>query len=125
MIGAAFRFCAVGTLVAGLDFASLWLFKQFLPRLVAVSIAYFIGVSAHFCLNKWWVFRSQRELHAAEMARYAITVFSCWLCTISVVWLALRLVTDNLFVARFLAIPLAAMVSFVMMRRFVFPRAHH
>ncbi len=122
MIGAAFRFCAVGTFVAGLDFGSIWIFKQFFPRLVAVSLAYFIAVAAHFCLNKWWVFRSLRELHTAEFSRYAITVLACYGCTISVVWLALGLVTENLFVAKALAVPLAALLSFTMMRWFVFPR---
>ena len=122
MIGSVFRFCVVGGLVAALDFGSLWLFKQFLPRMIAVTLGYFIGVATHFCLNKWWVFGSRKELHAAEVARYISLVVACWLCTVTVVWLSLKFITTNVYVAKALAVPLAAILAFVMMRRFVFRR---
>jgi putative flippase GtrA len=120
MIEAAFRFCVVGATVAALDFGALWLFKQFLPKLVAVSLAYFIGVTTHFCLNKWWVFSSRRQLHRAELARYIVMVVACWWCTVAVVWVALRFLTADLFVAKVIAVPPAAVLAFLMMRRFVF-----
>ncbi|HWN95292.1 MAG TPA: GtrA family protein [Methylomirabilota bacterium] len=120
MMRAPFRFCAVGTLVFGVDYAGLWLFHHFLPRLVAVSLAYFLAVSVHFCLNKWWVFRSKAPLEAVEAAKYVLTVLTCWLCTITVVWLALRFLTPNVFVAKTLAIPPATLLSFLLMRGFVF-----
>jgi putative flippase GtrA len=120
MIGAAFRFCAVGVLVAALDFGTLWLFKSFMPRLWAVSLAYFIGVATHFCLNKWWVFASRRQLHAAELARYVLMVIACWLCTVAVAWAALKFLTPNVLVAKLIAVAPVAALAFVMMRRFVF-----
>jgi putative flippase GtrA len=123
MIGSVIRFCVVGSLVAVIDFSCLWLFKQFLPRMAAVSASYFIAVATHFCLNKWWVFGSRQEAQVAEVARYLTMVFCCWLCTISVVWLSLRFITQNLFVARALAMPIATVVSFLGMRLFVF-RGH-
>lgn len=114
------RFGVVGVLVFGIDFAAIWLFKQFLPRLAAVSLAYFLAVSVHFGLNKWWVFRAQEKVRGAELARYVLTVVVCWLCTVMVVWLALRFVTNNVFVAKLFAMAPATLLSFLLMRRFVF-----
>ena len=115
-----FRFGIVGVLVFGIDFAALWLFKHFVPRLVAVSLAYFLAVAIHFSLNKWWVFRAQANVRGMELARYVLTVLVCWLCTVGVVWLALRFATNNVFVAKLLAIPPATLLSFLLMQRFVF-----
>jgi putative flippase GtrA len=115
-----FRFGVVGVLVFGIDFGSIWLFKRLVPPLVAVSLAYFLAVSVHFSLNKWWVFRSQANVRGMELVRYVLTVCVCWLCTVSVTWLALRFVTSNVFVARYTAVPLASLLSFLLMRRFVF-----
>jgi putative flippase GtrA len=114
------KFCVVGALVAGVDFCALWGFQTFLPKLLAVSLAYFIAVATHYALNKWWVFRAQPNVRALEVARYVLTVLVCWLCTVGVVWLALRFVSSNIFVAKLLAIPPATLLSFVLMRRFVF-----
>lgn len=114
------RFCVVGALVAGVDFGALWAFQSFLPKLVAVSLAYFIAVATHYALNKWWVFRAEANVRAAEVVRYVLMVIVCWLCTVGVVWLALRFATSNVFVAKLLAIPPATLLSFVLMRRFVF-----
>lgn len=120
MIGAAIKFCAVGVFVAALDFGMLWLLEPLVPRLWAVSFAYLIGVTTHFCLNKWWVFASRRQLHTAEIARYVVMVIVCWLCTVIVVWAALKLVTSNVFLAKLIAMGPATLVAFTMMRRFVF-----
>ena len=115
-----FRFGIVGIFVCGVDFAALWLFKQVVPRLIAVSIAYFLAVAVHFLLNKWWVFESKTTVRTGELGRYVLTVIICWLCTITVVWLALSFLTKNVFVAKALALVPATLMSFLLMRRFVF-----
>ncbi len=120
MIHAGVRFCLVGALVFGLDFGALWFFHQFLPRLAAVSVAYFVAVSFHYVLNKWWVFASRTADHTAELGRYVLMVVVCWLCTVAIVWLALRFFTPNVFAAKALAVPPATLLSFLLMRRFVF-----
>jgi len=38
----------------------------------------------------------------------------------AVVWIALRFLTENIFLAKALAVPPAAVLAFVLMRRFVF-----
>ena len=138
MIGVAFRFCAVGLFVFGVDFSALWLFHKFLPDLVAVSLAYFVAVSVHFCLNKFWTFGSRVKPPPAELARYGLTVFACWLCTVTVAWLGLwflsrdwsvvnlilkRVPVSPVFIAKFAAIPPSALLSFALLRWFVFRSA--
>ena len=95
-----------------------------MPRLWAVSLAYFIGVITHFCLNKWWVFASRRQLHAGEVGRYVVMVIACWLCTVAVAWTALRFLTNDVLLAKLMAVVPAAALAFVMMRRFVFRPGH-
>ena len=112
--------CFVGAAVFGVDFAALWLFQNYLPRLFAVSVAYLIAVCTHYTLNKWWVFESKLTVHGAELTRYIVMVAACWLCTVVMVWLALRIVTGNIFVAKALAIPPATFLGFALMRGFVF-----
>jgi putative flippase GtrA len=43
------RFATVGASVAIIDFSCVAVLSRLLPPLVAVSFAYFIGVTCHFC----------------------------------------------------------------------------
>ena len=120
VLGKAVKFCVVGALVCAVDFAAIWWLQQLLPRLAAVSIAYFIAVAVHFFLNKWWVFGARANLHAAELGRYVLTVLACWLCTVVIVSFALNFATDNVFIAKAVAIPRTTVLGFLLMRFFVF-----
>jgi putative flippase GtrA len=120
MIGSAFRFSVVGAVVAGFNFALLWLFTRIVPELVAVAIAYVLAVALHFTLNKLWVFGSRTTVRGGEVWRYVLTVVICALCTSTAVWFAFRFVTKNVFVANILALVPATLLSFLLMRRFVF-----
>jgi putative flippase GtrA len=71
-------------------------------------------------LNKWWVFAAQTKVRATELGRYVLVVMLCWLGTVAVVWLALSLVTNSVFVAKLIAIPPTTVLGFLLMRRFVF-----
>jgi putative flippase GtrA len=115
-----FRFSLVGAVVAGINFALLWLFKRIVPELVAVAIAYFLAVAVHFTLNKLWVFGSRTTVRGGELARYVLMVVTCALCTSTMVWLVFRFLTKNVFVANALALVPATLLSFLLMRRFVF-----
>jgi putative flippase GtrA len=59
-------------------------------------------------------------VRSGELGRYVLTVIICGLCTATVVWLALALLTKNVFVANALALVPATLLSFFLMRRFVF-----
>ena len=113
----------MGGVVCGVDFLLLALFRNFLPAMMAVSLAYITAVSVHYCLNKWWVFESRLPVDGRELARYLTAVLACWIGTVTVVWLMLRFMTGNIFLAKFVALFPATVISFVLMRWFVFPRA--
>ena len=114
------RFCLTGGFVFGVDLAMLWLWNRFTPVLVAVSAAYLIAVSVHFCLNKWWVFQNRSPAYGAQLAGYAVTVGICWLCTVAVFSLALRCLTTNIFAAKLIALPPTTVLGFFLMKCFVF-----
>jgi putative flippase GtrA len=119
------RFCTVGGTVALIDFSMVFLFSRLLPPLVAVTIAYFIGVTCHFLLNKFWVFRCQRSDYLRQLLQYSVVVGSSWLITLGVVHICLSTFTSNVLIAKLCAIPCATLSGFLLMQMFVFKMHHH
>jgi putative flippase GtrA len=119
------RFCTVGGSVALIDFSMLFAFSHFLPPLIAVTIAYFIGVTCHFLLNKFWVFRCQRSDYVRQLLQYSTVVGSSWLITLGVVHFCLSTFTSNILIAKLCAIPCATLSGFLLMQMIVFRRLHH
>ena len=117
------RFATVGATVAAIDFSSVAIFSRFLAPLVAVTIAYFIGVTCHFLLNKFWVFRCQRSDYLKQLVQYGAVILNSWIITIIVVHLCLSTFTSNVLVAKLFSIPCATMCNFLLMQFVVF-RAH-
>ena len=114
------RFCAVGGLVCGLDLFLVWSLNHWFLAQVAVSIAYFVAVTVHFCLNKWWVFENRDVQYAAQILRYGFVVLACWLCTLFILTACLHFVTSNVVLAKVLAIPPTTILGFLLMKLFVF-----
>jgi len=98
----------------------LWVFNHFLPKLVAVSIAYIMAVTLHFSLNKWWTFQAGNLPVGGQVARYLLNVVACLICTDVLVWLVLLTLTENVFIAKAIAIPPTTILGFVLLRCFVF-----
>jgi putative flippase GtrA len=119
------RFCTVGATVAIVDFSMVFVLSRFLPPLVAVTLAYFIGVACHFLLNKFWVFRCQRSDYLRQLLQYAVVVASSWIITLAVVQICLSTFTSNVLIAKLFAIPCATLSGFLLMQMFVFKRSHH
>jgi putative flippase GtrA len=115
----------VGGTVALIDFSMVFLFSRFLPPLIAVTIAYFIGVSCHFLLNKFWVFRCQRSDYVRQLLLYSAVVGSSWLITLGVVHFCLSTFTSNILIAKLCAIPCATLSGFLLMQMLVFRRSRH
>jgi len=116
------RFGLVGGVVALFDFAWIWVFLLFLPRLAAVAVAYLLAVSLHFCLNRWWVFAAADAPARGQLGRYGLTVVACWASTVGITAFALATMTANVFIAKTLAIPPATLLGFFLMRGYVFRR---
>jgi putative flippase GtrA len=119
------RFCLVGGSVAVVDFGTVWLLSHLLQPLAAVSIAYFVGVTCHFLLNKFWVFRCRRSDYVRQLMKYLTVVLSSWLTTLVTVQLCLSTITHNILIAKFFAVPPATLVGFVLMQFFVFRKSHY
>jgi putative flippase GtrA len=76
------RFATVGATVALIDLSSVVVLSRALPPLVAVSIAYFIGVTCHFLLNKFWVFRCARRDYVKQLLQYGAVILINWIITV-------------------------------------------
>src|SRR6201984_788006 len=114
------RFATVGASVAVIDFSSVAVLSRVLAPLVAVSVGYFIGVTCHFLLNKFWVFRCRRNDYFRQLMQYLTVVFASWLTTVATVQICLSSITSNVLIAKLFAIPPATFVGFVLMQFFVF-----
>ena len=114
------RFLTVGSTVAAVDFFLVWSLHFFLHPLVAVSIAYLAGVTCHFLLNKFWVFRCRRSDYAKQLLQYGLNVFCCYLVTIAIVRLCLTTFTTNILVAKLCAIPPTTLIGFLNLQLLVF-----
>jgi putative flippase GtrA len=114
------RFCIVGTTVATIDFGLVWVLSGRMPALLAVSIAYFTGVSCHFLLNKMWVFKCRRSDYVRQFLQYFLVVIASWSTTITIVHLCLSSFTSNVLIAKLFAVPPATLVAFLLMQLLVF-----
>jgi putative flippase GtrA len=117
------RFATVGATVAMIDFSSVVVLSRVLPPLVAVSIAYFIGVTCHFLLNKFWVFRCARKDYVKQLLQYGTVTMINWMITVVTVQICLSTFTSNVLIAKACAIPCATLSSFLLMQMVVF-RTH-
>jgi len=117
------RFCAVGGSVAVIDLATVSIASLFLPALMAVSLGYLTGVTCHFQLNKFWVFRCRSQRYGRQVALYLTQAALCWLMTMLIVSLVLSCTGSSVVVARVIAIPPTTLFTFFFMRFVVFRAA--
>src|SRR6201993_1562454 len=106
------RFCAVGGSVAVIDLTVVWITSHLLPALAAVSLGYIIGVTCHFLLNKFWVFRSRSQRYGLQLALYLSQVALCWLMTVSIVSFVMACTAFTVVLARFIAMPPTTLFAF-------------
>jgi putative flippase GtrA len=114
------RFCIVGGGVAVIDLATVWTASLFLPALIAVSLGYIVGVTCHFLLNKFWVFRCRSQQYGRQLALYLSQVALCWLMTVLIVSFVMACTVFSVVFARFIAIPPTTLFTFFFMRFVVF-----
>jgi putative flippase GtrA len=117
------RFATVGASVAVIDFSCVAVFSRIFQPLIAVSIAYFIGVTCHFLLNKFWVFRCRRKDYAKQLVQYGGVILNNYVITVVVVQICLSTFTSNVLIAKLCAIPCATLCNFLLMQLVVF-RSH-
>jgi putative flippase GtrA len=116
------RFCAVGGSVAVIDLSVVWITSHFLPALVAVSLGYIIGVTCHFLLNKFWVFRCNSQQYRRQVALYLLHIALYWLMTMFIVSLVLSLTPASVVIARVISIPPMTLFTFCFLRFVIFKK---
>jgi len=69
----AVRFLAVGGLAAAANFGSRIGFSQFAAYEIAITLAFFVGLTTAFILNREWVFvRANRSALAEQMTKFLL-----------------------------------------------------
>jgi putative flippase GtrA len=114
------RFFGVGGSVAVIDLSVVWTTSHFLPALVAVSLGYIIGVTCHFLLNKFWVFRCNSQQYRRQVALYLLHMALYWLMTMLIVSVVLSLTPASVVVARMVSIPPMTLFTFCFLRFVIF-----
>jgi putative flippase GtrA len=114
------RFCAAGGSVAVIDLTVVWITSHLLPALAAVSLGYITGVTCHFLLNKFWVFRCNSQRYRRQLALYLLHVAIYWLMTMLIVSLVLSITAVSVVVARVISIPPMMLFTFCFLRFVVF-----
>ena len=117
------RFCVVGGSVAVIDLTVVWVTSHLLPALVAVSLGYITGVTCHFLLNKFWVFRCKSQQYRRQLAFYLLHVVLYWLMTVLIVSLVLSITPASVVMARVISIPPMMLFTFCFLRFVVFNKA--
>lgn len=117
------RFCAVGGSVAVIDLTVVWITSHLAPALMAVSLGYITGVTCHFLLNKFWVFRCNNQRYRRQLAWYLLHVALYWLMTMLIVSLVLSITAASVVVARVISIPPMMLFTFCFLRFVVFNKA--
>jgi putative flippase GtrA len=134
------RYCLVGgvnTLVSVLILnALLWRFPTHNAPLLVVenSVAYAGGAVSSFFLNKYWTFRRRQRPTCREAGRFLLSVALELVASNGLLWLAgmaLSPVLANVTVwgnaAKLLAVAANAVLSYLLMRFWIFPGGprHH
>ena len=118
------RFLVVGGSVAIIDLSVVWTTSHLVPALVAVSFGYITGVTCHFLLNKFWVFRCNSQAYRRQLAFYLLHITLYWLLTMVIVSLVLSISGGNAVVARVISIPPMTLFTFCSLRFLVFRKAN-
>jgi putative flippase GtrA len=118
------RFCTVGGSVAVIDLTLVWITSHLLPALVAVSLGYIVGVTCHFLLNKFWVFRCNSQQYRRQVALYLVQVALNWLMTMLIVSMVLSSTAASVVVARMISIPPITLFTFCFLRFVVFRKTN-
>jgi putative flippase GtrA len=117
------RFCVVGGTVAVIDLTVVSITSHLLPALISVSLGYVTGVTCHFLLNKFWVFRCASQQYRRQLALYLLHAALYWLITMVIVSVVLSLTGVSPVVARVISIPPMMLFTFCFLRFVVFHKA--
>jgi putative flippase GtrA len=119
---ALFGYLVAGGLSLLLDIATLFLLHSVLrlPLVVAVSIAYLVGLFSNYAINRYWVFSGDHS-HGRSMSRYGLLVVFNYAATVVIV-AGLTAVGFSYIVGKLIAVGGTVLWNFLAYKHWVFSR---
>ena len=121
---AFFGYLVAGGLSLLLDIATLFLLHSVLhlPLVVAVSIAYLVGLFSNYAINRSWVFSGDHS-HGRSMSRYGLLVVFNYAATVVIVS-GLTALGASYIVGKLIAVSGTVVWNFLAYKHWVFsPKA--
>ena len=114
------RFLTTGGTVALLDSSLAWTLSHAVTPTLAVTMSYLVSVVCHYCLNRRWVFGYRGQDTFASTARYLVTLFVSGLVGLAVFHVVNTGLGVGVFIARLASIPPTTVITYALLRGFVF-----
>ncbi len=115
------RFCAVGFVNTGIDFAAFFIFNLIgIPHLLAQVLSYSTGVVSSFLLNRKWTFSVRGKINRVEVAKFVIVNSISLLASSSLLYIMYDLNHQDLWLAKAAATAGSILINFVGSRLWVF-----
>ena len=120
-LAALLRYVFIGGIVFCIDIGSFQVFiRSGLSTPLATSIAYLLGVSTHFTLNKFFNFRNFERSTLRQLRTYLIVVLFCWLITLAIIEIGTHKLGFTPLLAKMIAVTLNIPIGFVCHRFLTF-----
>jgi len=115
-----FRFLLVGGVAAGVQFATLAIWRRFLEPNAAFSLSFICSTATHYTLNRFWALRSTRSDTGRQFFEYLLTVAVSYLVNLAAFALCRGWLGLGVMWAAALAIPPSTLAVFLLLNFAVF-----
>lgn len=129
MIGQWLRFVVVGVFAAGVNIAARILFNAFVSFEAAVVLAYLVGLTVAFVLNRNYVFSESAGHLSAQYLKFtlvnALALAQVWLISVGLakmVFPSIGFTWHSDTIAHVIGVASPIVTSFLAYKYFVFPR---
>lgn len=114
------RFLAIGGGSACVQFGILAILQGGLKPGLAFSISFFASTAFHYCCNRFWTFRSDRQDTLLQLGEYLLTVAISYGLNIGVFFLCRDMLGWDTMLSAIAAMPAASVVVFFLLNIRVF-----
>jgi putative flippase GtrA len=117
------RFLVVGGAAAGIQLASLQLWRKFFEPKTAVSLSFVCATATHYSLNRFWALPSFRRDSGRQLSEYLGTVGMSYIINLGMFSIWHDAFGMGVFWATAFAIPPSTIVVFLLLNYRVFRRS--
>ncbi len=117
------RFAVVGGTAFGIDFGTLYLFKEKLKvnKYISNTISFIISASFNFCLNRIWAFHNHDPELATQAVKFAASMTVGFLIATSALYIFSDRMKLNFYFSKLLSVSIAMIWNFAMANLVIFP----